>query len=298
MFVRNQLLFSPDEGEAQTGGGGETAPETQETTPQEFNITTASKFIKNAGGRVFLSDKAWDDAVKANLGAWEVGVRKGIKEKTGVDWTDGETLDSYSMRAVKESSKPESKGKDEDPEFKALQSALKAKNDELEQYKTKLTSFEQQQINLEKESLVNKGFPVDKLDYDDFTKEGILLKINNSIENTFEFSKDDKGWKATNKQTGEPVLDSEGNRKPIDKVVSDYISNLQGLKFKQNGKDQTLPGDTSGAMSESAKKSAIAKAEAEILNKGLFPHERGAVEIYKKYNAASEKQLAFLNSKK
>lgn len=295
MFVRNQLLFSPDEGETQTGGSGEEQA-TTEAKP-EFNITTATKFIKNAGGRVFLTDKAWDDAVKANLGAWEVGVRKGIKEKTGVDWTDGETLDSYTMRALKESDKSEPKAKEEDPEFKALQSTLKAKNDELEQYKTKLANFEQQQVNNEKTSLINKGLPVDKLDYDDFTKEGVLLKINNTLENTFEFSKDDKGWKAINKQTGEPVLDSEGNRKPIDKVVSDYISSLEGLKFKQNGKAQTLPGDSAGAMSEAQRKSAMAKAEAEIQEQGLFGHDRRSMEIYKKHGVASQKQLDFLNKK-
>lgn len=298
MFVRNQLLFSP-EGE-QTGGGGET---TTVETPKEISLQDAIKAIEKIGGTVYASESAKNNAIKATRGNWESDVRGKVKESFGVGWNDNEPLEDYIKRAsgefVKSQTPEKKKDKSEENEdFKALKSALEAKNQELEQFKSQLSNYEKEKLSTEMQGFVNKGIPLDKLDYDEFTKDGVLIKINNGIKEKYDFQKDEKGWKVINKATGELIPDSEGNRKSIENVVGDYIKSLQGLKFKQEGKAANLPGSSEGTMSEAAKKSALEKADAEIQSKGLLGHERQAVEILKKYGVATQRQMDFLQGKK
>lgn len=276
-----------------------------------MTIDGATKFIKNSGGTVFLSDNALDEKIQETLnevmdtkienpnklqqsiisfkdhvtGSTLSPVDQVIKEISGIDKEEGWKTKDYVRKAAEALTKAAEGGIDP-KEHNAI--------------KTKLTEALKQVATLtgEKEGLaksifqnevngfVNRGLPVDRLDYEGVALDAIKSMLQSKVGEQFDFQKDEKGWKAINKETGEPVLNQDGTRKSPEEVINDFVLSVENLKLKAvNGGPgkPTLPGGGSGNLSEEQKKAAMEKVNEKLNEKGLIGHEKAAYVIAKEF---------------
>lgn len=304
------MKFSPDPA---GGGGTPDFTEEQEKVIQaridaelekvpKLTLSSATKFIENAEGMVFLSQKAFDDKVggivervqkeridnptdlesrlikfKGDMaGEALTPVDEVIKSLTGIEKNAGEKTKDFAKRALP-SLKTAEGGEIDITEFNAIKTSNEKLKQQLEEKNNEFTKLTNDIVGREKKDILSKGiFGAGAK----FTKEEEALMmpgLESKINEHFDFVKDDKGYKAVNKQNQAMETDAEGNRKDPIQVVSDFVKTIPGLKFETNGarSGAGLPG--SGGQSKEQQEEAEKKWQEQVAEKGLLGHEKEAM---------------------
>lgn len=302
---RPMVQFSPE-----TGEGGVTFDETQQAEVDRLvneavekakpTLQNATSFIKNAGGIVYLSENERKEKTLAELNnilsekienpnEFQKGLinfkgsligqaltpfDKTIKELTGVEKDEGELTRDYAKRALGSFKKD---GKVDEGEFNAIKGKLTTANSTIEQLQNQLKTVNNSILETERDGLIQKGIP-SNLDYTPEELSFMLPGLNAQIHEAFDFQKDDRGFFAVNKQTGNPELNDDGTRKPVDVVVNEFASKVKGLKFKavDTPGGALLPGQGGTSLNAEQAQAAQKKWEEYLQQEGLMGHEKDA----------------------
>jgi hypothetical protein len=277
------------------------AAKIEEAKAGAVDISSATKFLENAGGKVFLAEKQFHDEVHNTLntvmttridnpnelqktvmkfksdliGEVLSPVDQQIKSLSGIEKNEDEKTKDYASRVFTEVSKS---GKGNEGELNALRGKLDQANAQVKKLEGTVLELNQAQQVQERNQLVSQGIP-GNLAYSAEERKIVMPGIMAQVNQQFKFEKDDSGkWFATDNTTGNPVLDQQGNKRAVNDVVNDFIINLPGIKLGDTppGGAQ-VPGGQGGQGGGGNNEEQEKKWKEELNKKGLIGHEREAM---------------------
>lgn len=298
--------LSPDP----AGGGGFT--EDQEKVIQaritaelekspKIDLKSATKFIENSEGLVFLSQKGYQDKVIETIdrvqkeridnpselenrlfkfkgdaaGEALTPVDAQIMALTEMKKKEGEKTRDYAARVLP-TLKGNKTGEVDITEFNAIKHAKENLEKQLEEKDAKLKGMNNDILKNMRADIFNKGISDASLKYPSEELSLVTVGIKSKLSDTFDFIKDEKGFKVVHKDSQEMQTNTDGTRKDPALVVTEFVKALPGLKFDTNSQNSGagIPG-TKGENNEQVKELED-KWNKELAEKGMIGVEKQA----------------------
>lgn len=265
---------------------------------KSIDLNTAKSFIKNMGGVVYDSEDDFNNKISTALnevvntkidnpnqlqssvinfkksltGKSLSIVDKAVQSNFGISKREGETTTDYISRVKKEFSKPtETIQEVDNSELDALRQTLKQQNDKYSELEGKYNTYLSTSEKKEEQALVYKGLKGIELNAEGLVKEALEDKIISKVYEAYDFKKDERGRYAVDKRNGNPVLDGQGNRIPIDKVTNNFIQKLEGVEFKKPSYvGSQMPRNNGSDLSEEQILTLRSEAEKVAHGKGIY----------------------------
>ena len=293
MYRPRYFLFKNEPNETAVGGPTNDPPTkdyekvwTDIPNPEKIKLT--SQFAKNMGGKFFASESAYKDSVEegiterlqkeANQATYNAysKTEKKIEEITGISKKQDEELTDYVTRVsntLRSDQKKDFKV-EEAPEFVALKKVVDQHLKDKEEIQGKYDTLIKTQQEKDIENFFVQGLP--ELDYNsddlEFMKHGVLARARENVT----IKAEDGKYKAYRKN-GEPFLDNQGNPIEPSKAVQLAVTEMNGIKIKQNR--STLPSNVNKADLGEARK----KAEEKSNKAGALPGSREYFRIQQEF---------------